>query len=145
MVRYGLNSALHYPIDFSKRQKVDVYFKKSTVSIQNNPFHLFGQSLEEFGIFEYSNAFDRAEVIPEEMPLEDREYVSFYLRADPLVNYYSRKGQSMFQFIAVVVALREFMRFVMYIFIGWIIENQFKAEVIGESYMYEKKPVKPPE
>lgn len=138
MVRYNLNSAFHYEIDPRKQQKLDVYYKNSTVKIQNNPFHLFGKSLQDFYIYEFSKNLERVEVY-EEDDTEERELISVYLRADPYLNIYERRGPSMFQFIAVVSGLRQFMWAFVYICIGWMVENQFKAEIIRDTYLEEEE------
>ena len=65
IVKYYVDRSNFFRINPAITKKMDVFYKKSVVATDDNPFKLFGLQ-NEFGIFEFYNRFQHDEPIEED-------------------------------------------------------------------------------
>ena len=111
-----------------------MFFKKSEVVFDDSAFKLF-QSEKQAHIFEFDNRYQYDEINLDERP---ESYFKLYLRSDPTQVVYHRSVGSMLEFLGDMGGLIEIVFLFMGGIIFLIIDRNFKAELIRDTYKVQK-------
>lgn len=107
---------------------------KSTVRLEDNIFDIFGYINLDIDIFEQTGRHDYKQKINKRTPVEDREYVSIFLRADDSVVLYKREYDDILTYMGDLGGLLDILLVCGYILTSLFASKLFLAALMRQAY-----------
>ena len=93
-MKYRIDRSTWFKINSQVTKKLDLFYKKSELVTDDNPFKLFATP-EERELFEFNGRHQHDDPFNP----DERNYAEIYLRSDPTKRVYNRSVGSMLEFL----------------------------------------------
>ena len=115
-------------------QAANIFFMKSSVILQDNPFDILEQEEVEIDIFQEKQRYEYQQRITSETKVEDREYVKIYFRAENARRVYQRQGYDILAYLGDLGGLLDVLLVVGKVMTAIFTSKLFIAALISEAY-----------
>ena len=92
-------------LDSAIEQKINMFYTKSHIILDDSPWKLFGAFKTIAEIYEFVTYYKYYEKVDPEAPTEEKTYYKMYMRADTSANQYSRVTHGLLEYIGILRGL----------------------------------------
>ncbi len=125
-------------LDSARRQKLNLYYARSTLTLDDNPWKLFEVFKLMKPFFEYMRHYKYEEKPSPGESVADKEFYKIYLRADTTSRHYRRETYSLLEYLGDLGGLIDIIFIMCAAFVGTIIDRQFNAAMVGQTFQVQE-------
>ena len=118
-------------IDPIINQSTNMFFLKSTISLNDNIFDIFETDEKNVSLLESAKSQDYYERMDKNIPLEEREYLSIFFRADNENKLYKRIGYDILTYLGDLGGILDVVVVVGHVCTTIFASRLFQAALIG--------------
>ena len=118
-------------LDSAREQKLNLFYTKSSLTLDDSPWKLFEIFKNTRPFFEYMRFYKYEEKKDPTEPVSDKTFYKIYLRADATSRHYRRETYSLLEYLGDLGGLIDIIFIMTGAFVATIIERQFNAAILG--------------